>query len=363
MNKIELLMILSNDRKLIPITEWDDQLIAMFRKYTENHILVMGIQTFEELCVHNCLDEHVKILLFSKTRDKIFSSYDVEIFSDFYPLTTRMLFGQPTKVVGGSYLVNHFLKIAYTLHIYVCTWVVHGLYDVTIPQAFDLISWNVMGNITRLGYKKLYQKVNSCDRQYLDLCKQILESGDLKPDGTFSSFGKQIRLDISKNTPALLTTKHVPWKQCIEDLLLTLRGSSVFSRESMDRCMMPSVQFYVSSKDELSCHVYQHTCDVSKTLPLDMLSYSVLTHIVAKQCGYTANELIISFGNSFIKHQTSKTKTPLPGCKMVLGDLMYKTMDEICVDDFKLVGYFYHASTATSATASASPAKTDAALG
>ncbi len=48
---------------------------------------------------------------------------------------------------------------------------------------------------------------------YLDLARYVLENGHKKPDrthtGTISTFGYQMRFDLSKGFP-LLTTKKVP---------------------------------------------------------------------------------------------------------------------------------------------------------
>lgn len=70
---------------------------------------------------------------------------------------------------------------------------------------------------------------NSSEKQYLDLAKTILENGKSRPDrtgvGTISSFGHKMEFDISETVP-LLTTKRVPWKSCIEELLWFMRGDT-----------------------------------------------------------------------------------------------------------------------------------------
>jgi thymidylate synthase len=64
---------------------------------------------------------------------------------------------------------------------------------------------------------------------YLNLVRKIMTVGETRNDrtgtGTLSIFGHQIRFDISEFVP-LLTTKFVPWKSCLHELLWFLRGST-----------------------------------------------------------------------------------------------------------------------------------------
>jgi len=69
----------------------------------------------------------------------------------------------------------------------------------------------------------------SQEGRYLELCKHILTHGKPRSDrtgtGTISSFGHQLKFDISHTIP-LLTTKRVPWKHVIEELLWFMRGDT-----------------------------------------------------------------------------------------------------------------------------------------
>ena len=66
-------------------------------------------------------------------------------------------------------------------------------------------------------------------KQYLDLCRTILEQGTNKSDrtgtGTISRFGYQMRFDLNEGFP-LLTTKKVYLRAIIHELLWFVKGDT-----------------------------------------------------------------------------------------------------------------------------------------
>jgi thymidylate synthase len=71
--------------------------------------------------------------------------------------------------------------------------------------------------------------MNKLDKTYTDLLQDILDNGTPKSDrtgtGTISVFGRQIRHKMSEGFP-LLTTKKMPWKTIVTELLWFLRGDT-----------------------------------------------------------------------------------------------------------------------------------------
>lgn len=71
--------------------------------------------------------------------------------------------------------------------------------------------------------------MNSIDKQYQELLRDILQNGVSKEDrtgtGTVSVFGRQIRHKMSEGFP-LLTTKKMPFKSIVTELIWFLRGGT-----------------------------------------------------------------------------------------------------------------------------------------
>ena len=66
-------------------------------------------------------------------------------------------------------------------------------------------------------------------KQYLDLCREVLEHGEKRGDrtgtGTISKFGYQMRVNLEDGFP-LLTTKKVFYRGIFEELFWFLKGET-----------------------------------------------------------------------------------------------------------------------------------------
>lgn len=105
-------------------------------------------------------------------------------------------------------------------------------------------------------------------------------------------------------------------------------------------------QFYVSGR-ELSCQLYQRSCDLFLGAPFNIASYSLLTHMVAQVCGLLPGEFIHTIGDAHIysnhfQQVTEQLTRPSYLLPELVLDKSIKTIDDFRHDHIKIVGYESH---------------------
>ena len=106
-------------------------------------------------------------------------------------------------------------------------------------------------------------------------------------------------------------------------------------------------QFYVA-EGKLSLQMYQRSCDMFLGVPLNIASYSVLLHMVAKITNLVPYEFIHILGDAHIylnhldavKEQLSREPYPLP--ELRIKDRGQTEIDHFEMDDFELINYQHH---------------------
>ena len=106
------------------------------------------------------------------------------------------------------------------------------------------------------------------------------------------------------------------------------------------------VQFNVIN-DELSCALYQRSGDVGLGVPFNILSYSILTHLLAAHCNLKAKEFVYYLGNSHIYDDhinvltQQATRIPYTFPTIIIKTI-YSTIEEYTLEDFEILNYQYH---------------------
>ena len=103
-------------------------------------------------------------------------------------------------------------------------------------------------------------------------------------------------------------------------------------------------QFYIVS-NKLSCQLYQRSCDMFLGVPFNIASYSLLIHILAKECKLEVGEFIHTLGDFHIykehfnqvNKQLSRKPKKLPKLKFA-----HKKIHNYLVNDFELIDYKHH---------------------
>lgn len=105
-------------------------------------------------------------------------------------------------------------------------------------------------------------------------------------------------------------------------------------------------QFYVAD-NKLSCQLYQRSADVFLGVPFNIVSYSLLTMMIAQVCNLELGDFVHTFGDAHLyknhieqaKLQLSRKARPLPKMKI---NPNVKDIFEFKYEDFELVDYDPH---------------------
>jgi thymidylate synthase len=106
-------------------------------------------------------------------------------------------------------------------------------------------------------------------------------------------------------------------------------------------------QFNVHDGNKLSCALYQRSCDFFLGIPVNIASYSLLTHLLAKHCGLEAYEFVHFMGNCHLYENAidsailQLTKTPYPFPILNIKEVK-ENINDYQVEDFVVTGYQSH---------------------
>ena len=432
--------------------------IKYFREVTEDKVVIMGRKTFFSIPEkHRPLKNRLNIVITNKKH----------LYMDEYIDKTNLLFGNYVEcmdylnssehvskyskecvIIGGQEVYNQFkpfISKIYLTEINHHKQINYTHFFFKIPNTFKIIDYSPLHQHNEYLYRFLTfeRDISPChyhDMTYLKMCQKVLHQGHHRDDrtgtGTVAIFAEQMKFDLSSSIP-ILTTKRVPWKSCIEELLWFLRGDTnakilddkgvkIWNKNStrdfldgvglthlnegdcganysfqwrhfgadyvdcntsyinqgidqiariedllkndrhnrriflsawnpcdLNRTVLPpchvSAQFFVDNNNGLHCHMYQRSCDMFLGVPWNILSYSILTRILAMRSDLKPGSLTISTGDTHIykdhleqvSEQMSRECLSSP---ILLIDETVKTknIEDITIDDFEMIGYLPH---------------------
>ena len=127
--------------------------------------------------------------------------------------------------------------------------------------------------------------------------------------------------------------------------ILSAWNPAEISQMSLPPCHAFS-QFYVVDA-KLSCQLYQRSCDMFLGVPFNIASYSLLTHLIAKECNLGVGEFIHTLGDFHIYHEHfDQVLIQLNRIPKKLPQLSFskKNIFDYNINDFKLLNYDHYPS-------------------
>jgi thymidylate synthase len=134
-------------------------------------------------------------------------------------------------------------------------------------------------------------------------------------------------------------------------IVISAWNPSDFNKTALVPCHI-LLQFYVEQvgdEKHLSCQFYMRSNDVFLANVFNIVSYTVLTHILAFKCNMKPKEIIYSCGDAHIYSNHLEqvnslfSRKPRPFPKLVLNEsLKSKDWSEMQESDFVLIGYYPH---------------------
>ncbi|WP_420496014.1 thymidylate synthase [Macrococcus psychrotolerans] len=183
-------------------------------------------------------------------------------------------------------------------------------YNNNIWNEWAFLKWiesdEYMGpDMTDFGHRALRDaEFNEQYREQLNIFKEKILTDDdfMQRYGDLGNvYGKQWRQFETKDR----VTDQL--KEVIEQIKLNPHSRrhivSAWNPGEIDSMALPPChtmfQFYVNN-NKLSCQLYQRSADVFLGVPFNIASYSLLTHLVARECGLEVGEFIHSMGDAHI---------------------------------------------------------------
>lgn len=130
-------------------------------------------------------------------------------------------------------------------------------------------------------------------------------------------------------------------------MVLSAWNPAALHQMALPPCHMMA-QFYVAN-DELSCLMYQRSCDMGLGVPFNIASYSLLTRLIAHVTGLRAGDFVHVLGDAHVynnhidalREQIEREPRPFPTLT-IRNRPDLNTIDDFVMEDLELNGYDPH---------------------
>jgi thymidylate synthase len=131
-------------------------------------------------------------------------------------------------------------------------------------------------------------------------------------------------------------------------IIMTAYNPQASKYSVLDPCHL-FIQFYVDN-GKLSCQFMMRSCDTGLGLPFNLLSYGILTHLMAKATGLQPGELIFVGGDTHlylnhidaIKEQLTREPYDFPTLNIKKAISSIEDIENMSFEDFEFINYKYH---------------------
>lgn len=190
--------------------------------------VIMGRKTYES--IGNPLPNRINIVLSSSMIQElenvvIVSSIDECL--DYIQENKKRI--EHAFVIGGSSIYRQFMDRGLISNVYET--IIDDEYECDTFFEYNHSNFELTNEVQMSGCTmKKFQFVNTEENNYLSLMNEILSTGIDRPDrtgvGTRSVFARSLTYDLRDGRIPLLTTKFVPFRIIVEELLWMIRGST-----------------------------------------------------------------------------------------------------------------------------------------
>ena len=275
---------------------------------------------------------------------------------------TKSIFGHSMRfsLQNGTMPIITTKKTAWKTCLKELLWFIRGSTDNRLLKEQGVHIWDANGtrefldsrgltqyDVDELGpiYGRQWRHFNKpyiCNQERKKVEETYHKTGDVQVIGMY----RQIHEEGVDQLQQIIDALRDPQQRTSRRLILTAWNPQQLDQMALPPCHV-LCQFHVRNGNQLSCALYQRSCDVALGVPFNIASYCFLTHLLAHHCGLVAHEFVHFMGDCHLYEQhvepiqTQLQRVPFAFPKVSFGEKREKIEDYV-VGDFCITNYQHH---------------------